>query len=147
MSARYFLDTNVFVYCFDRQNRRKQQQAERLVAKALGDHLGVISTQVVQEFLNVATRKFASPMSLEESRAYIDTVLSPLCEVFPTIALYGEALSLQGDGGWSFYDSLIIASALEARCSVLYSEDMQDGQTIRGMKIVNPFREVAKEAR
>ena len=139
MSARYFLDTNVFVYCFDREDRRKQKRAESLVAQALGHHLAVISSQVVQEFLNVATRKFARPMKANESRAYLDTVLSPLCEVFPTMALYQEALNLHAETGYSFYDSLIIAAALEARCSVLYSEDLQDGRTIRELKIVNPF--------
>src|SRR5438552_17306208 len=107
MSARYFLDTNVFVYCFDRQDRSKQRRAENLVGQALDDHLAIISTQVVQEFLNVATNKFARPMNRGESRAYLDTVLSPLCEVFPTIALYREALSLHTDTGYSFYDSFI----------------------------------------
>src|SRR5881396_3800842 len=119
MRARYFLDTNVFVYCFDRQERRKQKRAERLVGQAIEDHRAIISTQVVQEFLNVATNKFVRPMNRNESRAYLDTVLSPLCEVFPTIALYHEALSLHTDTGYSFFDSLIIAAALEARCSLL----------------------------
>ena len=139
MSARYFLDTNVFVHCFDRQDRRKQKRAESLVGQALEDHLAIISTQVVQEFLNVATNKFVRPMNRSESRAYLETVLSPLCEVFPTIALYHEALNLQADTDYSFYDSLIIAAALEARCSLLYSEDLHDGQVIRELKIVNPF--------
>ena len=139
MSARYFLDTNVFVYCFDRQDRRKQKRAESLVGQAIEDHRAIISTQVVQEFLNVATNKFVRPMNRSESRAYLDTVLSPLCEVFPTIALYHEALSLHADTSYSFFDSLIIAAALEARCSLLYSEDFQDGQVIRELTIVNPF--------
>lgn len=143
MRARYFLDTNVFVYCFDRRNRRKQKRAERLVEQALGDHLGVISTQVVQEFLNVATTKFARPMNQSETRAYLDTVLSPLCEVFPTIALYREGLSLQADAGYSFYDSLIIAAAVEAECGILFSEDLRDGQTIGELKIANPFSAMA----
>jgi predicted nucleic acid-binding protein len=139
MSARYFLDTNVFVYCFDRRDRRKQTRAESLVGQALDDHLGVISTQVVQEFLNVATRKFVRPMDRNQSRAYLDTVLSPLCEAFPTMTLYREALDLHANTGYSFYDAIIIAAALEAGCRTLYSEDLQDGQTIRELKIVNPF--------
>jgi len=139
MPARYFLDTNVFVYCFDRRDRRKQARAESLVGQALDDHVGIISTQVVQEFLNVSTTKFARPMNRNESRAYLDAVLSPLCEAFPTIALYREALDLCANLGYSFYDALIIAAALEAGCSTLYSEDLQDGQTVRDLKIVNPF--------
>ena len=66
-------------------------------------------------------------------------MLSPLCEAFPTIALYREALDLHANLGYSFYDALIIAAALEAGCSTLYSEDLQDGQTVRDLKIVNPF--------
>ena len=75
MPARYFLDTNVFVYCFDGgigANRR----AESLVGQALDDHVGII-TQVVQEF-NVSTTKFARPMNRNESRAYLDAVLPPV---------------------------------------------------------------------
>ncbi len=140
MPARYFLDTNVFVYCFDRRDRRKQKIAEALVGKALDDHLGVISAQVVQEFLNVATAKFERPMTLDESRAYLDAVLSPLCESFPTIALYRQALEVQTSVRSSFYDSLIIAAALQSGCRTLYSEDLQHGQTIGELKVLNPFR-------
>src|SRR5438552_17962537 len=143
MPARYFLDTNVFVYCFDRRDRRKQARAESLVGQALDDHVGIISTQVVQEFLNVSTTKFARPMNRNESRAYLDAVLSPLCEAFPTIALYCEALDLRANLGYSFYDALIIAAALAAGCSTLYSEELQDGQTVRDLNIVNPFGKLA----
>ena len=139
MSARYFLDTNIFVYCFDRVDRRKQRCAEVLVGTALEDHLGIISSQVLQEFLNVATRKFTRTMTPGECRAYMDTVLSPLCEVFPSFALYEQALSVHSDTGFSFYDSLIVAAALEGQCRWLYSEDLQAGRKIRGLTILNPF--------
>jgi predicted nucleic acid-binding protein len=147
MPARYFLDTNVFVYSFDRRDRRKQRLAEKLVEQALDDHLGVISTQVAQEFLNLATGKFARRMSHTESRAYLDGVLAPLCEVFPTIALYQEALDLHTTSRYAFYDALIIAAALEAECGVLYSEDLQHGQTIRQLRIVNPFAAASTRVR
>jgi predicted nucleic acid-binding protein len=143
MSGRYFLDTNIFIYCFDRRDRSKQRRAEDLVGQALEDHLGIISTQVVQEFLNVATARFAHPMSRDEGRAYLETVLSPLCESFPTIPLYREALDLHAVTDYSFYDSLIIAAALESGCRILYSEDLQRGQSIRGLKIVNPFAKMS----
>lgn len=139
MSARYFLDTNIFVYCFDREDRRKQSRAEELVEAALVDHLGIISSQVIQEFLNVATRKFARKMTPDDCRAYLDTVLAPLCEVFPSFALYQQALSVQSETGFSFYDSLIVAGALEGQCRWLYSEDLQAGRNIRGLTIQNPF--------
>jgi predicted nucleic acid-binding protein len=143
MPGKYFLDTNIFVYCFDREDQHKQSRADALVSEAIQGHHGVVSTQVVQEFLNVATAKFAHPMDRNESSAYLDAVLVPLCEVYPTIALYREALDLRATTGYSFYDSLIIAAALEARCGLLYSEDLQDGQSIRELKIVNPFQAVS----
>lgn len=144
MSARYFLDTNIFVYCFDRQDRHKQKRAEEVVEAALSDHRGIISTQVVQEFLNVATTKFTRPMKREESRAYLETVLAPLCEVFPTIGLYREAIALQAETGYSFYDALVIAAALESDCAFIYSEDLQQEQKVRTLRIENPFRERAQ---
>ena len=146
MPDRYFLDTNVFVYCFDRRDRRKQQRAEDLVGQALDDHLGVISTQVVQEFLNLATGKFSRPISNHDCRTYLDAVLAPLCEVFPTIALYREALDLHATIRYAFYDSLIIAAALQANCRILYSEDLHEGQSIRQLTIVNPFGKTARAA-
>lgn len=139
MSDRYFLDTNIFVYCFDRSDRPKQKRAESLVHQALEDQCGVISSQVVQEFLNVATRKFHIPMTTGDALAYLETVLAPLCEVFPSLALYKQALSLHDSTGFSFYDSLMLAAALEARCDCFYSEDLRAGQSIQGLTIRNPF--------
>ena len=142
MSDRYFLDTNIFVYCFDREDRRKQKRAETLVGGALTDHRGVISSQVIQEFLNVATRKFAVPMTAHQLRAYLETALAPLCEVFPSVALYQQALGIQEETHYSFYDSLMLAAATEAKCRYLYSEDLRAGQTVRGVTIINPFDEI-----
>jgi predicted nucleic acid-binding protein len=139
MSDKYFLDTNVFVYCFDRSDRRKQERADRLVSEAVADQLGVISTQVVQEFSNVALRKFRTPMTPAECRIYLEAVLTPLCEVFPTLSLYNEALRLHETTKLSFYDCLIIASAISAGCRILYSEDFQAEQVIDGLIIRNPF--------
>src|ERR1051325_10707805 len=139
MSDRYFLDTNIFVYCFDSSDRRKQRIADSLVKGALSDHSGLISAQVVQEFLNVATRKFPQPMSALEAGAYLQAVLSPLCEVFPSLTLYKQTLDVQDETHLSFYDCLILAAALEAKCRWLYSEDLHSGQTVRGLEIKNPF--------
>jgi predicted nucleic acid-binding protein len=66
-------------------------------------------------------------------------VLLPLCEVFPDASLYSSALSIAEETGWTFYDSLIVGAALAADCSVLLTEDLQHGRTIRGMEIRNPF--------
>jgi predicted nucleic acid-binding protein len=135
----FFLDTNVFVYSFDAMAVAKQQIARQLIKDGLQTQRGVIGTQVVQEFLNVALRRFARPMTVSEGREYLRTVLMPMCQHTPSIGFYDRTLLLREEHGYSFYDSLIVAAALELGCSTLLSEDMQDGQVIRGLTIRNPF--------
>jgi predicted nucleic acid-binding protein len=117
----------------------KQEKARRLVTRALEKHDGIISFQVVQEFLNVAIRKPQCYMTQPEAQAYLSQVLMPLCEVFPDASLYSSALSIADETGWTLYDSLIVSSALAADCGVLLTEDLQHGRTIRGIEIRNPF--------
>lgn len=137
---RYFLDTNVLVYTFDRAAEAKRRRALELVEEALTTQRGVISTQVVQELLNVALRRFAVPLTPADARDYLERVLAPLCEVYPSVDLYKSALDLGARWGFSFYDSLIVAAALEAGCRRLYSEDLQHRQRVLGLEIVDPFR-------
>jgi len=139
MSARYFLDTNVFVYSFDRRSPGKQRRSIDLIHTALSSGEGVISTQVVQEFLNVATRKFRVPMKAKDARVYLRQVLNPLCQVFPDLALYESCLEIQKRTKFSFYDSLILAAGISAGCSRLYSEDLQANREIDGIEITNPY--------
>ncbi|MCP4657580.1 MAG: PIN domain-containing protein [bacterium] len=139
MSGRFFLDTNVLVYTFDPRDSAKQARARELVEEALGEQRGLISFQVVQEFLNVATRKFEPPLAHADCRTYLDRVLRPLCEVFPTIELYREALFLAERWRYGVYDSLILAAAIQAGCGTLYSEDLHHGQKIQDLTIVDPF--------
>ncbi|MCB9664964.1 MAG: PIN domain-containing protein [Alphaproteobacteria bacterium] len=101
---------------------------------------GAISAQVVQEFLNVALRRFERPMSLDEARAYLDVVLAPLCLVHTSIPLVERALAVRLRWGFSWFDALVVAGAMEAGCSVLYSEDLQHGQDLDGLRVVDPFR-------
>lgn len=134
-----FLDTNILVYSFDHSAPEKRSVSRELVAEALHGRGAVISYQVIQEFLNVATRKFESPMSTEEARLYLNNVLSPLCTVWPSRELYAAALEIAHDAGFGFYDALIVASAAEAGCPRLLTEDLQSGRSIRGVTIVNPY--------
>jgi predicted nucleic acid-binding protein len=140
MSAKYFLDTNVIVVSFDASQPAKKERALALIGDALQSGLGMISTQVIQEFLNVATRKFAEPLKAEDGLAYLKMVLGPLCKVYPDLELFETSLELQRDSGYSFYDSLILAAALRGGCETLYSEDLKDGQQVRGVSIANPFK-------
>jgi predicted nucleic acid-binding protein len=139
MNAKYFLDTNIIVYSFDTSQPEKKERAQALIGTALQTGQGMIITQVVQEFLNVAMRKFAIPLRTEDCQAYLKMVLGPLCKVYPDQALYETSLVLQQETGYSFYDALILAGALRGDCEILYSEDFQDGQQIRRLRIVNPF--------
>jgi len=139
LSEKFFLDTNIIVYSFDSSNRQKQKTAAEIIQSGLETGRGSISYQVIQEFLNVARRKFAVPMKPEEAQIFLGMVLKPLCKVFSSIALYSKSLEISDRYRYSFYDSLIISSAQELSCRYLLSEDLKDGQEIEGLKIVNPF--------
>lgn len=138
MSGRFFLDTHILVYSFDPTDSHRQERAQALISTAL-EGAGVISFQVVQEFLNVALRKFTPPMSVDQAQRYLDVVLVPLCKVQSDPDLYREALAVQLRWRFSFYDSLVVAAAHRAGCEVLCSEDLQHGQRVGGVAVVNPF--------
>jgi predicted nucleic acid-binding protein len=139
MSGRFFLDTNLFVYTFDATAPSKTKKAAQLIRRAADTGEGIISYQVVQEFFNVAFRRFAQPMSVPEAEQYLITVLRPLLAVHSSPAIYFEALRVAEKHKISWYDSLIVAAALEGRCDKLYSEDLQHGRKIGGLRIENPF--------
>ena len=94
----------------------------------------------MQEFINIATKKFEVAFSLHDCRKYLDTVLFGLCRVFTSIELYKQSLDIMERWGYSHYDSLIIAAALQADCETLYSEDLHHHQKIRNLTIVDPFK-------
>ncbi len=139
LRGRFFLDTNVLVYSFDPASPAKQRTAQGLIAESLRNQRGVISSQVVQEFLNIALRKFAQPMSIADARVYLKSVLTPLCDHFPSIDFYDRALLVQIETGFSLYDALIVAAAIETGCATLLSEDLQHGRMVQGVVILNPF--------
>ena len=141
MSAADFLDTNVLVYLFDETDGRKRSIASELVRAALASGEACISFQVVQETLQVVTRKLDPPATAAEAGRLLEDVLAPLWTVSPAPALYRRVLDLRERHGLSFYDALIVAAALEAGCSRLLSEDLQDGQRIERLTIENPFAE------
>ena len=139
MSDRFFLDTNIFVYSFDRTAAAKAMKAEQLIREALTTQKGVVSYQVVQEFFNVALRRFSSPMRVADAEQYLGTVFRPLLSVHSSTALYADALRLQGKSGLSWYDSLIVGAAIQTQCAVLFTEDLQHGQAFGNLRIQNPF--------
>jgi predicted nucleic acid-binding protein len=140
MKDKFFLDTNILVYSFDSSEPDKQKISRNLIKDGLKEGNGCISYQVIQEFLNVATRRFSTPLSYEDSRIFLSTVLELLCEIYSSIDLYHSALEITERWKYAFYDALIIAAALQNKCRILYSEDLQDGQMIQELKILNPFK-------
>ncbi|OFW57017.1 MAG: hypothetical protein A2133_08505 [Actinobacteria bacterium RBG_16_64_13] len=140
--ARFFLDTNIFIYTFDDTSPLRRAKARELVELALTTGLGCVSHQVIQEFLNVATSKFAVPLNPQDCRAYLEQVLGPLWRVSPNSALYLRAVEIQERSGYGFYDSLIVAAALTCDCSVLFSEDLQHGRKFDALTVVDPFADL-----
>ncbi len=138
MSVENFLDTHVFVDLFDETDDDKRESRTPGPTGPLENETGCISYQVVQETINVITPKLkATP---EKAGQLLDQALIPLWRVNPTRTLYRRSLDLQTRYRLDFYDSLIVAAALEASCKTLYSEDLQHGQQIEGLTITNPFR-------
>jgi predicted nucleic acid-binding protein len=140
MDKRYFLDTDIIVYSFDKSFPFKCKKSRDLITEALATGRGIISFQVVQEFLDLALKKFDQPLSLSDAREYCEKVLVPLCEVYPGDDFYCGALEIKERTGLSFHDSLIIQAALHGECATLFSEDIKEGTRIYSLTVQNPFR-------
>ena len=133
MSDRPFPDTNVVLYAF-RQGDPRSLRAEILLAAG-----GTVSVQVLNEFVNVARRKLNKRW--EEVRRALG-ILRVFCpDPAPvTIETHDRAVQIAERYGYSIFDSLIVAAALERQCEILYSEDLQAGQVIEGrLRVRNPF--------
>ncbi len=139
MSDRFFLDTNIFVYSFDKHSPRKAARAAELIRQAIQLGIGMVSYQVVQEFFNLALRRFAEPMAFTEAEQYLSATFRPLLAVHSSHALFGHALQIGARHKMPWYDCLILASAIEGKCDILYSEDFRHGQKFGDLRIVNPF--------
>lgn len=139
MSAKAFIDTNVFIYRLENLDTRKSAIAEEIIREGIETGNACVSFQVVAETLNTVLRKAEIPLDSHSAHDYLQLVLAPLCRIPATMDLYHRALEIQGRYRYGFYDALIIAAALSEGCSRLYTEDMQDGQHIDGLTIVNPF--------
>lgn len=135
MNGNLFLDSNVVVYAYSDDEQDKQAIARRLIKTPET----FASTQVLQEFCNATRRRLKSEWPA--IRAAIAELQFKLLIHTNTASTVEDALRVAERYGFSFYDSLIIAAALETGCTTLYSEDMQDGQVIDGkLEIKNPFR-------
>jgi predicted nucleic acid-binding protein len=136
MSTEYFLDTNILIYAFDQKAEEKRVKALSLCQAR---EPWLISWQVVQEFCSVARHHFAIPLDLEFLRDCLNLLQLPHCKVMSSGTIYQKALQIQRDTAYRFYDSLIVAAALESGASILYSEDLQHDRSIGHLRIINPF--------
>ena len=137
MSARSFFDTNVLAYTDDLDSPEKRAQALDLLEAARRGGFGVVSTQVLQEYFVVATRKLgvSAPIARRkvELLSRLDTVLLDVSDVL-------AAVDLHRLHKLSFWDALVVRAAQEAGCRVLYSEDLQHGWRLDDLEVLNPFR-------
>jgi len=134
-----FVDTNVLVYAQDPSSGRKCERAQELVKRLWDEETGCLSVQTLQEFYVTVTRKMLEPLRPEEAQE----ILRDLCfwkvhapqaeDVFGTI-------DLQRRYQLSFWDAMIVHSAIQLSCGVIWSEDLSDGQVYEGVRVVNPFK-------
>lgn len=137
---RAFFDTNVLVYLFDADDRDKQAEAREILRQSAADGRVLLSTQVLQEFYVSVTRKLAEPLSEEEAtRAVRDLARFPVVQIDPTLIL--AAIDGSRRYRFSFWDALIIQAAIQGGADALYTEDLQHGQVVDGLRITNPFIE------
>lgn len=144
--SREFFDTNVLIYRYVADQSRKYAIAERLTNDALLKGTFQISTQVMIEFRNVATRKFATTLSHEAVHAIL-TLWEQTDVVITNAGLVLEASERCRKHQLGWWDSLIVTAAVRGGASVLYSEDFQHGRVIDGVRIENPFASAVHEER
>lgn len=137
-SAVTFVDTNILVYAYDIDAGPKREVALNLISDLWRSRLGVISTQVLQEFYVTVTRKLANPLDRATARRVLGAYAA-----WPVHAIDFDdvvaASDIEERRQLSFWGALIISAAISARAERLVSEDFQSGRTIEGVMVVNPF--------
>ena len=136
MLTRSFIDTNLLIYAEASDVPAKQQLALNLLKQLYESAQGVLSTQVLQEYCNVALKKLKLPA--QHVRAQLDLYEQfEIVQVSPAIIHSG--LDLHQTRSIGFFDAIIVASAHASGCVVVYSEDLNAGEVMAGVRIVNPF--------
>lgn len=138
MTGTVFVDTNVLVYARDGAEPEKQRAAARWMAELWATRRGRLSVQVLQEYYVTATRKLDPPRSRDSARADV-VALHAWGPVPVDLVVLERAWALEGKYGFSWWDAQILGAALAARCTWLLTEDLQDGQDVEGLRVVNPF--------
>ena len=134
--TRTFLDTNILVYAEDRADPVKQRKVVELILEHKRQRTGVVSLQVLQEFFVTVTRKLKLDVGVARYKVEFH---SRFQVAEPTVSDILAAIDLNRLHGFSFWDALVLRMAKQTGCRVLLSEDMQHGQEVDGVRIVNPF--------
>lgn len=139
MTDRVLVDTNILVYAYDADAGEKRSKARDVIDSLWNDGTGAVATQVLAEFFVTITRKVKHPLSVSSAKQIIEDYQA-VWEVYPTTgSLVVKAISGVESYRLSFWDAMIWASAVINRVPTIYSEDMQDGQTIEEVLIKNPL--------
>jgi predicted nucleic acid-binding protein len=135
--AKIFIDSNIIVYAYEKDDPRKHDIANELVRNRQGNHDIHISVQVLNEVYSILSRH---KVSHKEIAKYVFELQTILQVSSITTATINASLKLKEKYHYSWWDSLILSSALESNCTIVYSEDMQHGQVIENsLKIINPL--------
>jgi predicted nucleic acid-binding protein len=138
MDGKQFIDTNILIYAHDLDAGYKHEIAKQRVRSLWDTGLGVISVQVLQEFYVNLTRKISKPLPLAMARALVESYSAWQVEVPAAIDIL-RASELQERNLLSFWDAMIVASAINGGAELIVSEDLNSGQLIEGVRIENPF--------
>ncbi len=133
-----FVDTNILVYAFDKGSSPKKSVAQRLIDELMEQDRLRVSTQVLQELFVTLTRKVKQRCSHEEALSVLEDLTAWPLMVVDFTAIRAAA-GLAGQTKLSFWDALIVVAASRAGAAVLYTEDLNDGQEILGVRVTNPF--------
>jgi predicted nucleic acid-binding protein len=134
--AKIFVDTNILLYAYDSGDRRKKARSREVLKKLESEGTGVLSTQVVQEFYSIATRKLGlDPLFAKDAIASLEGFET----IVVSLNLINSAIDCQMLSRISFWDALIVVAAESARCDLLWTEDLNPGQSIRGVRVENPL--------
>ena len=136
---RRFVDTNILLYAHDDSAGDKQAQARTLVEQLWESRDGCLSVQVLQEFFVNVTRKIAKPLNAETAKEIVADYARWYLHA-PAAGDVLAAIGIHQRTGISFWDAMIVRSAAEIGCAVLYSEDLNAGQEYSGVRVDNPFQ-------
>lgn len=134
-----FLDTNIIIYAYDSSAGKKHEIARKILIELWDSGLGVISTQVLQEFFINVTKKIPKPIDIDLAKGIIEDFLKWDVVVNDGESLL-DAIDILVEYNYSFWDSMIIQAAVKGGAELLLTEDLEHGKVVKGVEIRNPYK-------